>query len=348
MKKRILNDNDDSLTNSCEELWLRYKTLRNSVNANLAKSKSEYLKKEIHKNKNNVYMMWKCLKSVLPNKSSSFPSIIYDKDIVYDDDYSIANAFNDYFIQINLSPVQELTAEPADDNCIFSSCSTDHVFEFINVEEDYVLKLLANLDRRKATGSDDIDITFLKLSKSYIAPSITQLINLSLSKGIFPDDCKYAKVFPLYKKGDANCIRNFRPISILPAISKLIEKAVHKQLYDYLVKYNILNKAQFGFRPGHSTSSALACLTDDWLRSIDDGFIVGALFIDLRRAFDTVNTAILLNKLKTIGLSTLSLSWFSSYLNNRKQYVTINNCKSNDQNLSIGVPQGSILGPLLF
>ena len=326
IKNEIITQNNFSLNILCKDLWNEYKSLRNEVNISIFKSKKEYLKNEIKKNVNDMHKMWKCLKSLLPSKGSSLPSILYDNDMVFDNDNDIANAFNDYFIRINANFQQEMRATDmpeGDGRYISLDRSSNCVFNFVPVEEGFVEKLISKLDMNKATGSDDIDAIFLIRSKAFILSSITRLINMSFASGVFPNDWKYAKVFPLFKKGDINFVGNFRPISILPAVSKLIERIVHQQLYDYLVNNSILSKSQFGFRPGHSTASALGCLTDSWLKSIDKGQIVGALFIDLRRAFDTVDTSILLNKLKNIGLSNLSLAWFESYLNNRKQYVAI-------------------------
>ena len=140
----------------------------------------------------------------------------------------------------------------------------------------------------------------------------------------------------------------YRPIAILPVVSKLIEKVAHKQLYAFLSTHNILSKSQFGPRPGHSTSAAIGSLTDDWLRSIDIGQIIGAIYIDLKRAFDTVDTKVMSTKLCRIGCSDRVIMWFISYLNNRKQRVAVRGTLSDEHSVSLGVPQGSVLGPLLF
>ena len=158
---------------------------------------------------------------------------------------------------------------------------------------------------------------------------------------------KVQKICPLFKKGETNLICNYRPIAILPVVSKLIEKVAHKQ-YTFLSTHNILSNSQFGFRPGHSTSAALGSLTDDWLRLIDIGQIIGAIYVDLKRAFDTVDTKVMSSKLRRIGCSDKVILWFTSYLNSRKQRVAVRGTLSDEHYVSLGVPQGSVLGPLLF
>lgn len=171
---------------------------------------------------------------------------------------------------------------------------------------------------------------------------------MSFDSGVYPDEWKSSKICPLFKKGDSSLICNYRPIAILPVVSKLIENVAHKQLYKFLNTHNIISNYQFGFRPGHSTSAALGSLTDDWLRFIDVGQIIGAIFVDLKRAFDTVNTKVLSSKLRRIGCTDKVIMWFISYLNNRKQRVAVRGTLSDEHSVSLGVPQGSILGPLLF
>ena len=140
------------------------------------------------------------------------------------------------------------------DNVQSTACT--HSFDFTPVNEDYVEKIISNLDESKATGADDISIRLLREGNQNIAPWITQFINLSFSLGVYPDEWKHAKITPLHKKGDRNLCANYRPISILHAASKVIERIAHKQLHDYVIKYGLLNKVQFGFRPGHSTGAA--------------------------------------------------------------------------------------------
>ena len=174
------------------------------------------------------------------------------------------------------------------------------------------------------------------------------MINQSLCTGIFPDRLKIAKVIPLYKKDDPRIIDNYRPISLLPVLSKVFERAAFNQLYDYMQRNKLLYAYQYGFRKLHSTELASVELVDRIRHDIDNGKIPLSVFLDLSKAFDTLDHSILLQKLKFYGVSGTSLQWFTSYLINRRQLVDIDGTYSTVTNITTGVPQGSILGPLLF
>ena len=171
---------------------------------------------------------------------------------------------------------------------------------------------------------------------------------MSLEQGIVPDDFKDAKVIPVFKSGKSEDLDNYRPISVLPIISKILERAVQEQLYVYLTTHQLLNPYQCGFRRFHSTETAAISLTDTIRRNIDQKLLTGAVFVDLRKAFDTIDHHLLLAKLNSYGIGRNELNWFNDYLTNRSQTVSFQNVLSPQSIISSGVPQGSIVGPLLF
>ena len=188
----------------------------------------------------------------------------------------------------------------------------------------------------------------LKYAAPYIADEITFICNQSIAKSVFPSKWKEAKVTLLFKSGPHEEVNNYRPISILPVLSKVLEKHVHESLYDYLKSFDLLHKTQSGFRAQHSFETALVNMVDSWLNAMDNGKMIGVVLVDFKKAFDLVDHQILLNELEIYGIKDDALSWFNTYLTSRKQQVSINNCKSDFRQISYGVPQGSILGPLLF
>ena len=181
----------------------------------------------------------------------------------------------------------------------------------------------------------------------YIDP-LTYLINKSIKQGVFPNELKLAKVVPIFKTGDEQLVQNYRPISVLPIISKIYEKIVANYLIDFLESQDLLYKYQFGFRKSHSTSQAIITLIDRVSQALDIGKYVVGLYLDIRKAFDAVPHSILLKKLYALGVRGNLYNWFESYLKNRKQYVLYYNSESDIGSITHGVPQGSILGPLLF
>ncbi|CAB4006755.1 Hypothetical predicted protein, partial [Paramuricea clavata] len=200
----------------------------------------------------------------------------------------------------------------------------------------------------KSSGYDKISVKLLQVAGGAIVVPLTYIFNQSLKTGIFPDDWKIAKVTPIHKSEEKTLCGNYRPISVISIVPKVFEKVVHEQLMKYLEHHQIISKFQSGFRVNHSTETSLLHVTNSWLANMDAGLINGVLFLDLKKAFDTVNHKILLSKLGFYGIRGLALSWFQSYLSNRKQICKVNNSLSTFQNITCGIPQGSNLGPLLF
>ena len=267
----------------------------------------------------------------------------------------IAESLNNYFINIgpqlanDISFYEESDNDLNNENVSGARLSQNTSFHFSQIEIHNVYSILNNLKANKSTGLDKIPAKILKLSAEIIAPSLTYIFNLSLESGIYINEWKRARVTPIYKSEDKTKCENYRPISILLVISKVFEKEVFRQLYGYLTDNDLLSKHQSGFRPKHSTVSALIQMCDNWLSNMDVGKINCVVFLDIRKAFDSINHEILLNKMNlNFGISGNALKWFDSYIKDREQQCIVNGQLSSSKKIICGVPQGSILGPLLF
>ena len=214
-----------------------------------------------------------------------------------------------------------------------SKLPTDTKFTIPQISNESVLKFLSNIDINKATGTDMIGPRLLKLAAPYITDEITFICNHSITTSVFPSKWKEAKVAPLHKKGSHEEVNNYCPISILPVLSKVLEKHVHESLSDFLHQHTLLHKTQSGFRAKHLCETALTNMIDLWLNAIDNGQMIGVVLVDFKKAFDLVDHRILLNKLEIYGIKDEALLWFNTYLTNRKQQVNINNNKSDLKNI---------------
>ena len=212
-------------------------------------------------------------------------------------------------------------------------------------------KLSSTLNKMKTSngsGHDGIESFSLKIALPVVGRSLSDRLNKSLFAGKFPEDWKIASIAPIFKSGARDDRSNYRPISVLPFISRLFEKLIFNQCYEYLDANKSIYEHQSGFRLLHSVATALMASTNDWYLNIDKGKYTGLIFIDLKKAFNTVDHEILLKKLKMYGVTGLEHDWFTSYLDNRKQFCKVGGTSSDVRGINCGVPQGSCLGPLLF
>ena len=332
-----------------EDVKKVYNLFRNRTIRELKKSKKKYYSDYFEEHNNNIKKTWSGIRDIVNIKNSTTHKIsqINVNGVVIDNPKEISNNFNDFFVQVgpnteaNIPLTQNVTPEK------FLKDRNNLDFIIAHVSEDEVLEIINKLEN-KSTGPSSIPLKLLKLISDLIIIPLCNLINKSFSSGIFPDLLKIVKVIPIHKGGSTQDMNNYRPISLLSIFDKIIEKLMHKRLYKFLDENNILYDKQFGFRKKNSTIFSLIEITEKIKESIDNKKFGCGIFIDLRKAFDTVNHDILLKKLDHYGIRGNTNNWFNSYLKDRVQYVYLNGESSEQKPITCGVPQGSVLGPLLF
>ena len=330
--------------------WEKYKTLRNRVTTLVKSAKGSYNRKLIEDNSGDPKSFWRTLTRLIPGKKVLPRNIKVDNTSLYCHS-TIANVFNKFFVG-TISRLTEAMGPVFTSGASFGMywrCNTPkELFHFEEISENFTLGQLNKLKSKKAVRLDAIPTRLIKDSAEVIANPLTKIINFSLANGCVPSEWKEARVIPLFKSGRSDNMDNYRPVSILPVVSKILERAVHTQLYKFMVDNNLLSPYQSGFRKRHSTETPCISFTDSIRRGMDQGMLTGSVFIDLRKAFDTVSHDLLLAKLHGYGVTGGELDWFKDYLSNRKQLVDYFNTYYDPLPLNSGVPQGSILGPLLF
>ena len=329
-------------------LYNNYKAYRKQLNVVINCAKKNYRLKQFKKVEGNSKQTWKLINEIRgKHKTKIKPSFIIDGRVV-EERRIIANSFNKYFTSI-ASKLNEyeynLQIDPLPDFTSYIKNSVDSSIFLTNCESSEIEDLIKELSSDK---SSDISIAVLKRISGIIAPLLSKFYNKFMSVGLFPDILKLAIVSPVYKKDDPQKLDNYRPISTLPVFSKLFEKLLYKRLYSFLVSKNVLYENQFGFRKNHSTSHAINHSVNYVVSKIEEKKHVIGIFLDLSKAFDTICHSKLLIKLENFGIRGNCLNLLKSYLQSRKQITKFNNTLSDSNTISYGVPQGSVLGPLLF
>ena len=332
-----------------EQRLKEYKKYRNRLTNIIRISKKTYYSRKLEKAEGNLNETWKVINNIINrNKPHNKLNSIKSNTKEITDPEEIAHTFNSFFTNVGPELASKINKS---NNSHFSQYlpeSKQNAMFFISTHEHEILKIVKALKTKNSSGYDGISTKLLKQIIPNIVSPLEYIFNLSLSTGCCPDLLKIAKVIPIYKKEDPSQVNNYRPISLLPSISKILEKIVYKRLDSFLLLNNILISSQFGFRKKFSTDFAITKLLDNVVQSLSNKEHVIAIFMDLSKAFDTIDHNILLYKLEKYGIRGIVLSWFKSYLSNRQQFVSINDSNSSYLNIKCGVPQGSILGPLLF
>ena len=305
--------------------------------------------KKITDNKGNPKKTWEIINILRgKQKKSMKPHFFIDNKHIFDRRV-IANEFNKYFVSVASKLNDNIKIEPIPNNSykkfLHSEASQLHSIFLNDCTDVEISEIISELQNGK---SSDIPISVIKKISPVISPMLAHHFNHLMKIGKFPDELKLGKITPVYKKDDRELLENYRPISTLPIFSKLFEKVIYSRLYSFLSSKGILHEKQFGFRKQHSTSHALNFSIDKIKNCLSNGDHVLGIFIDLSKAFDTIDHAILIDKLEHYGIRGRALTLLKSYLTNRKQYVSALGETSEKLLVTYGVPQGSCLGPLLF
>ena len=342
--------------------WSRYKTQRNQVSALKRTSMKKYFEERCSKSRN-VSDFWKTITPFMSDKNAMSGCMItlYEDDKVVTNQENVANILNDYFINItkNMSePDHVSTMETADlldhysvhpsINCIqtYVSQHSFNTFSFAAVTNCQVMTKLKALKCNKAQGYDRIPAKLLKIGANAISPSLCYIMNCSFEQNVFPSRLKHVEIVPLHKKNDNLNKANYRPVSVLISLSKLVEGLMCDQLMSFFE--NVLCKELSAYRKNYGCSNVLLHCVEEWKYALDNGNTIGCIMMDLSKAFDSIPHGLIIAKLAAYGVSKKSCDFIRNYLSERRQRVKLTTCKSNWSSIERGVPQGSLTGPVLF
>jgi len=347
-KKRMLQNTYNKYKTS--KHWEKYRKQRNLVTKLKRKSINTYfIERCVGGCKNKSF--WPTVKPFLTNKGTIVKkdTILFENETLINDQAQVCDIFNDFFVNVAKDIGQNSIS--FDDNhpslnSIRQNKKHEVELSFNPVSDSFISKQIDKLSSKKATGHDGISAKLLKYSKPSVIKPITAMVNLSFESSIFPDSLKIAQVAPVHKKNSTLDKGNYRPVSILPIMSKIFERSINTQLTEFFD--NHFNPYLSAFRSGYGCQSTLLKIIEDWKKSLDDNKFVAAILMDLSKAFDCLPHDLMLLKLGCYGVSEQALGLIKDYLSNRKQCVKLGSHASNLKAIYKGVPQGSILGPVLF
>ena len=335
-------------TAATKKYWKEYKLIRNKVTTLLRSAETQYWKEKFTKAKNSS-VFWKTVNRVIGKQKSSRVGPVKDTsgtEIL--DDEKKANLFNQHFVNAG----REIAESFPD---ITESSKAQHIYRvtaptcpLLELEIDNIIKSLKKIKANKAAGPDGISSTIISLSGPGIINGLVSVFQSSFNTRTVPHTWKRAKVTPVFKKGTRTDIANYRPISLLSIPSKLLEHQVCFIIDEFLNESSLKSPSQWGFTRGLSAEGMLLTMTDRWKMDLDKGMLVGAIFVDFRKAFDSISHNILSLKLQAVGLSGNLHEWLMHYLKDRYQSTVVNGCSSDLDQVQYGVPQGSLLGPRLY
>ena len=336
------------IANPVPSLKERYIKYRNKLKSVLLKAKQSYYLNKFKLASGNLRRTWKLINNVLDKNRADNCVINFVKNgSIINSPKDIVEHFNDYFVNIGSNLASAIPPQTKHFSSYMQN-STSNSLALYFTDANEVINVVNGFSNKSSSGCDNVPVDVMKASILQIAEPLAAMINCSFRTGTFPDNLKIAKVCPVFKSGSVSNFSDYRPISVLPSFSKVFEKIAYNRLYNFVNSQDILTSCQYGFRPKHSTYMAILDMYDSISAALDNNKFAIGIFIDLAKAFDTLNHDLLCRKLEIYGIRGIPLQWFKSYLSNRKQYVSLNGISSSQKNITCGVPQGSIMGPLLF
>ena len=344
-----------------EEDWEVYRKTRNKVTVEIKLGKSEWQRKKLESCQGDPGKVWGSILGFLNWSSTSSPTKLYFSNRLETSPAKMANIMNRYYIT-KVTDIRAALPPPSTDPLgplkrMMSGCPTE--FQLKPVHPDTVDKIMRNMKNSRSCGLDNIDSYILKLVRKEIIAAVTHIVNLSITTSVFPSSYKISKVVPLYKsKGDRMEPSSYRPVALLPIISKILERCVYIQMLEYMEnptgvedirdRTSYFHPCHHGFRGNHSTATAVLQMYDTWMDALERKDLTGLALVDMSAAFDCVDTGLLLQKLECYGFGRHARQWVWSYMTERTQVVSLEGSLSSALRIHVGVPQGSILGPLLY
>lgn len=330
-------------------LKTQYNVYKNLLSSLIKKVKQDYYRNKINENINDSRKIWKISKEYINNNNTNNRNKI-DKIVTENRSVSktkdIANKFNHYFANVGINMRNSI--KPDRNYTPIRPKTISNTIFFNPATREEILKHINQLKNNKAHGIDEIRAEHLKIIAEDISEPLKEIINLCFLQGKFPEVLKTSLVTPIYKSGDQKEMSNYRPISLITNITKIVEKCIKSRIIEFIEKYNIISKNQYGFRAGYNTQDAASELTSKIYKALDNSHRCLCIFLDLSKAFDSICHQRLMEKLEKIGFRGIALDIIKSYITNRKQIVKINDTTSEVCELEAGIPQGTVLGPLLF